>query len=100
MLLHHSRIDLDGLRNDRFSGGDAEGRLEEADDAPDGDHDEDSDDAIEHRLKTFGFILRGVPEKVLDETPEEDHDRERDEEIDERVEKLRDEGERIEERLR
>src|SRR3989344_6530071 len=84
-LLHHSRVDLDCFRDDRLSRGYAECRLEEADDAPDRDHDENRDDTPEHGLQAFAFLLPDFPQ-IPYETPEEDVDRKRDEKIDEGVE--------------
>ncbi len=74
-LLYQSRIDLDRLRNDRFGRSDAEGRLQEAHQSPDRDHDENRDDAVHHGLKAFRFLFADIPE-IADETPEKDHYRE------------------------
>src|SRR5665213_743443 len=90
---------LNALRNDRSGRGDLEGRLQEAHDAPDGDHDENGDNAVKHDLKTFRLALGRTSEEVFDEAPEERDDGEGDEEADETVQERVEKTERIEKRL-
>src|SRR3989344_1542879 len=70
---------LNAFWNDGVGGGHLEGALQEADDAPDGNHDENGDDAVKHDLQAFAFLVPRIDE-VSDETPEEDDDGERDKE--------------------
>ena len=91
------RINLDTLRDNGGGRGHGEGALQESDDAPDGNHDEYRQDAVEHYLQTFGFRLSCVGE-VLDKAPKEDDDGEGDKEADERIQEGIGECQGIEER--
>src|SRR5579884_831676 len=52
-------IDLNALRNDRRGRGDAEGRLQQAHQTPDRNHDENRDHAVEHHLDVL-LLFFGV----------------------------------------
>src|SRR3989338_2569784 len=94
-LLVDAGIHHDALRNDGIGGGYLESALEEADDAPDGDHDEDRDNAPEHDFQALMRALLLHGEEVFDEAPEKDDDGERDEKPYDAVEKCREENERV-----
>src|SRR3989344_9616124 len=87
---------LNPLRNDRVGRGNLERVLQETDDAPDGNHHENRDDAVHHYLQALCLVLTHVPE-VFDETPEEHDDGERDEKADKGIQKRIKERQRVEE---
>ena len=86
-LLVDARIHDDSLRNDRVGRSDLERTLQKSDDPPDGNHDEDGDDAPKHDLKALVRIFRAHAPQVFDQTPEEDNDSERNKEPDDAVQK-------------
>ena len=99
-LLDEASVKLNGLRNHRFRRRDTESRLQEADDAPDGNHDENRDNAHEHDLQSLRFSFLTFAKQIFDETPEENNNCASDEEIHERIQERRDECERVEQCLR
>ena len=92
-----ARVYLYAFRNDGIGGGHFEGALQEADDAPDGNHDENSDDAIDHDLQALVLLFSDVHE-VYDKPPEENDDGERDEKPYQGVQKRVDESKGVEKR--
>ena len=76
---------VDTSRDDGLCRGHAERTLQEPDDAPNGNHDEDGDDAPEHYPESFVRVFRPHAPEVLDEPPEEYDDGERDEKPDDTV---------------
>ena len=73
--------------------------MEKMDDAPDRDHNEDSDKAIEHHYEALVLFLSDVGE-IADQAPEKYDDRDGDYDADEAVEKTIDRNERIQETYR
>src|SRR3989344_5551657 len=94
-LLVDARIHDDSLRNDRVGRSDLERTLQKSYDPPDGNHDEDGDDAPKHDLEALVRIFRAHAPQVFDQTPEEDNDSERNKKADNAVQKGAHENERV-----
>src|SRR3989344_5245408 len=88
---------LNAFWNDGVRRGHLEGTLQEADDAPDGNHDENSDDAIEHDLQALVLLFANAHE-APNEPPEEDYDGKCDEKPYQGVQKRVDESKGVEKR--